>query len=450
MGPHRGRSLTRAPRRGPWPLALALAAAALWVAGCSGGGVASRYGSQQAVYEGDASVNGTGVFTTMLRNEGHEVYPVHYLGPNTQNRGDVVIWFSDDFFPPDPKAQQWLEDWLLARSGRTLIFVVRDYDAEPAYWAAVSPMASASQAPEVGRRAAAARGRFLAERNLLPLGKTDWGWFDYDGTLKPRRVTTLSGDPRWVSGVDATKAEIELFGRLLPKGTGDEVVLTSQGDALVVRRAVGDSQIIVVANGSFLLNYSLVNQENRKLAGSLADELGDDKTIVCLETGGNPEIRETEPEFKMPGPFDEITQPPFAPIYLHLVALAIVFCFARWPIFGRPKDDVPKTPSDFGQHVRALGELLANSGNTTFARTKLMHYLQLARTERGARRGFVADSLALSTVSEAQEKAKTERPAAEEQPALPGKGPPQEDPRAEDPTAGSTDPLTQGPADQTE
>ncbi|MBI1903030.1 MAG: hypothetical protein HYS13_18175 [Planctomycetia bacterium] len=449
MGPNGRRSIEGAGRP-LWRPALALAAAALALAGCSADGVATQYGSQQAMYDGDASVNGMGVLAEMLRKGGHEVYPVPYLGPNTQNRGDVVVWFCTDYFPPDPKARQWLEDWLQARSGRTVVYVVRDYDAEPAYWAAVAPKASASQAQEVGCRAAAARGRFLSERNLLPLGKTDWGWFDYDGTLAPRRVTALAGDPDWIGGVDATKADIELFGRLLPSDPGDEVLVQSQGDALVVRRPVGDSQIVIVANGSFLLNFSLVNKENRKLAGALIDELGQDQTIVCLETGCNPEIREAEPEFKMPGPLDEITQPPFSPIYLHLVALAIVFCFVRWPIFGRPKDDAPRSPSDFGQHVRALGELLANSGNTTFARTKLMHYLQLARAERRAGRGFIADSTALSAVTESKEPSKTERPSGEEQQAPSAKTPSSEIPGADAPTADKTAHQTSGPADKTE
>src|SRR4029453_17248202 len=59
-----------------------------------------------------------------------------------------------------------------------------------------------------------------------------------------------------------------------------EPLLTSEGDTLAFRvennqpSGWGDAQVIVVANGSWLLNYPLVNHEHRKVAARLVNECG--------------------------------------------------------------------------------------------------------------------------------------------------------------------------------
>jgi hypothetical protein len=137
--------------------------------------------------------------------------------------------------------------------------------------------------------------------------------------------------------------------------------------------------VIVVTNGSFLLNLPLVNHEHRKLAGSLIDEVGVNRRVVFLEASGDPEVLDKEPEVSIPSGLDFLGVYPFNYILLQLAVAGMIFCFARLPIFGKPRDDQPTQLSDFGEHVSALGELLAKTGDYQFAASRLAHYQQIAR-----------------------------------------------------------------------
>ncbi|MCH8150377.1 MAG: hypothetical protein IH987_20765, partial [Planctomycetes bacterium] len=249
-------------------------------------------------------------------------------------RGDVEEYEGRDTRPED--------------DGRTLIYVGRDYDAAPAYWAQVAPTAPAAKRTEVGVRAQKARASFTSDRVALPAKPEDWGWFTMDGTMNTdakgapikRLPKQLTGHPNWTAGVDATKLDIELYGQITPKSEDDvEVLLASGADVLVSRRGVGKSQRIVVANGSFLLNFPLVNHQHRKLAGSLIAEVGEEKAVYFLESSSTPPLKDEEEASPMPTLFDFLEVPPVSYVLLHLVFVALIFGYSRWPIFGVPREE---------------------------------------------------------------------------------------------------------------
>ena len=138
----------------------------------------------------------------------------------------------------------------------------------------------------------------------------------------------------------------------------------------------------MVANGSFLLNAMLVNHEHRKLAGKLIDCLGAAKQrVVFLESGpGGPPLYDQEPAGESTG-VEIFHAWPTNWILLHLAAAGIVFCFARWPVFGRPREPEREAVADFGKHIDALAELLARSRDRTYAMARLLHYQQATRSD---------------------------------------------------------------------
>ena len=146
---------------------------------------------------------------------------------------------------------------------------------------------------------------------MLPATATDWGWFKIDGTLKYRKVATLDGAPRWISGIDPAKTHIVLNGRISTNDADDEVLLSSEGDPIVILKDDYGARIFIVANGSFLLNYGMVNQENRKLAAKLLAELPSSQSVMFVETGSSPMVSESEPESKLPNMFAEFGSEPF-------------------------------------------------------------------------------------------------------------------------------------------
>ena len=62
---------------------------------------------------------------------------------------------------------------------------------------------------------------------------------------------------------------------------------------------------------------------------------------------------------------------PLNGVLLHLAVLGLIFCFARWPIFGRPRVPAEASASDFAKHVEAMGELLRRTKDRAYAEAKL-------------------------------------------------------------------------------
>ena len=240
--------------------------------------------------------------------------------------------------------------------------------------------------------------------------RTDCKWFDIDWDADHRKVNSLSGMKAWTEGVDAKKVAIELNSRLLSKDSDCEVLLGSGEDMLVGRQTVGNSQLYIVANGSFLLNAMLVNHEHRKLAGKLIDAIGTPgKNVVFLESRPNffnseefkklkekkekrhstardrrlsarkdadnnetsPPIRNDDPTTSPPSGLEIADVWPTNWILLHFAAIGIIFCFWKLPVFGRPLAPDPPEASDFGKHIDAVAAMLKRSGDTKYARRAL-------------------------------------------------------------------------------
>lgn len=357
-------------------------AALLLLAGCQPE-LQTYYGQRKGPMS-DRSVNGTAAFSEMFEHRGHTVFSWSRLSPRLRKRADVIVWFPNDFKPPSRDVREWLERWLSAAPHRTLIYVGRDFDAAPWYWATAAPLAQASQASEYQVRQSLAQADFRSERGSLPASE-DCDWFTLDSQPASRRVRTLQGEPEWLDGVDPAQAAIHLYSRLVPPDEA-EVLLRSEKDVLVSRQPVGQSQLIVVANGSFLLNAMLVNHEHRKLANQLITEVGPPAQNVCfLESySGGPTIHSDDSWPGMPTGMEIFHIWPTNWILLHLAIVGILFCFSRYPIFGRPRQREAEAPSDFGRHIHALGDLLERSGDTAYAYARLMQYRQ-AKAEVGKR-----------------------------------------------------------------
>ena len=378
------------------PAALLAATLALVASGCGEpDSIDSTYGIRRGT-RGGKSVNGTVVLAEMFEQAGHRVRSWERLSPVLNTR-DVIVWFPNDFEPPTLEQRDFLETWLAGDSRRTLIYVGRDYDASIAYWEQVQRTAPPSQAREVSRRLAQARADHHSARAKMP-SEADCDWFTVRRDREPRHIGTLAG--QWSGAVDAAKTDIQLEGRLeFPRtgitarvGSTDDVhvepLLTSERDVLVGRVSHSDwitSKLIVVANGSFLLNLPLVNHEHRKLAGRLIGECGPSgQRVVFLESGpGGPRVAGDDPQAKYPTGIEPLTVAPLNVILLHLAALGILFCFSVFPIFGRPRRPEPDVTSYFGKHIDALGKLLGLTGDRDYALRRVTHYQQIVKRESG-------------------------------------------------------------------
>ncbi|MGH7134232.1 MAG: hypothetical protein ACREHD_00745, partial [Pirellulales bacterium] len=83
---------------------------------------------------------------------------------------------------------------------------------------------------------------------------------------------------------------------------------------------------------------------------------------------------------------------PFNVIFLQLGALGLIFCYSRFPIFGRPRPLAAPRLSDFGRHIAALASLLEKTGDRVYALNRVAHYQQTVRREPGRFRRSAAAS----------------------------------------------------------
>ena len=385
-----------------WPAlgigaAILLVALGWWFSGPATETLPVAYGKRRGG-ESARSVNGTSILNELFKQAGHRTSTFNRLSPRL-DKTDVIVWTPDDFSPPTAKQREFLETWLAAGSGRTIVYIGRDYDAAVAYWEKVQPPGNAPPSPEndeLVRQLARAKANWSARRSQMPVDEYA-RWFTVRKAGQKRKASQLGGP--WSDGIDAAKAEIQIEGRLdvpvvADVGTGEpaiptniDVLLESKGDPLATRLtdySWGDGQVIVLTNGSFVLNYPLVNHEHRRLAARLIAECGtESKRVVFLESGpGGPAILDKEPTAE-DSALAFLNVWPLNAIVIHLTILGIIFCLARSPIFGRPRELPPEPAADFGKHVAALGELLARTEDRHYAQSRLEQYRGLAKRDSG-------------------------------------------------------------------
>ena len=371
------------------------------------------------------SINGTSVLAEMFERQGATVTTVNRFSPRLE-RADIIVWAPDDAEPPSTKHRQYLNDWLAEREGRTVIYIGRDYDGTVDYWRQALPHAKPEQAAEYQRKLAEAISQQTIERRNQPSDQNA-GWFDLEA--KPYRTITKLEGP-WSAGIDPTKTKLELGVRYtVPEKNDDsiqyydygyvhEVLLSSNQEPLVMQVASPqwyDSQLLVVTNGSFLLNLPLVNQEHRKLAGRLieATEPRGRRVVFVESEAGGPPIRHREERPQPRTGFEMLTVWPLNVVLLHLLFWLLLVCVCLYPVFGRPRqlygviarrvtgatsplaslllsyrpediqDESPTTSGDFGRHLNALGEMLSLTSDHEYATAKLQHYHDHIKRDSG-------------------------------------------------------------------
>ena len=103
----------------------------LSIAGCGAPTPSSQYGDVH--YPGkSASINGLGIFQKLCDQAGSRCFVTNRLSPRL-DKADAIILIGNTFEPPAKEARDWLEDWLAAKAGRSVVYFGRDFDADVYY-----------------------------------------------------------------------------------------------------------------------------------------------------------------------------------------------------------------------------------------------------------------------------------------------------------------------------
>jgi hypothetical protein len=287
---------------------------------------------------------------------------------------EVIIWFPDRWEAPGEQVIERFERWLSTGDNRTLIYVGRDYDATSDYW---QHLLASSQGRE---RELILRESLRADvRNREPAfsSQQDCKWFATN--LWPQ---SQSGPGNVVSLESSGKVAGEVVWNryhLVPKQKTryvETLFETPQGDpfAFALTSARGN-RLIVVNNGSCLLNFGFVLPQRRLVAEKLLLELprrSEQVQVMLLESGPeDPPIRESRTvEQQLPW----IAEPPLKYIVPQLVLLGVLYCFVIFPMLGRPRRLIEEPTSRFGRHLEAIGRMWSQTGEIAEAKKTIERY----------------------------------------------------------------------------
>ncbi len=386
---------------------------ALIAAGCSKPVIETKYatGTGRA---GRASLHGTGLLVEAFRQAGHEVIFEHRFSKRL-DEADIVLWFPDDYGCLTDRQAEYIRDWLRSHPAGTWVYVRRDYQAVAAYVDRV--IGEVKDARMYWRFRA--RQVMEHQRRRLETRICQSAWFDVERLPAIMRVTRLSGERRWVDGLRTERTNLWLGEKIVPyrplvssgspgnagqeldspsplslapvedlsdgslsDGSGwytAQVLLDTEHGPFVVRFVSGRAgwgRLLLIANGSFLLNYGLIEPEHWKLVGALLDEWGKGKRVVFLSTEPMEEPSEGQEALRE---LPWYLTWPVSLILAHALWWGASLLSAWFPMFGPPARGTAVLAPSMGQHIEALGELLASAADREYSRRVLQEHAESFR-----------------------------------------------------------------------
>jgi Domain of unknown function (DUF4350) len=351
--------------------------AALVANGCGPSAVDTSYGRSRG-----SSINGTGVLAELFRQRGDEVRAAVRLSDTLSEWADVLVRFSPHPGPPDTDEGQWMLGWLRGRPGRRLVYVVRDFDAEPEFWAEIIKAQPKDAKPKLLDR--------LKENleqskgwvgDLPPKPKTParvGEWFAVDPKPSAPSTCTNLGGP-WAEEVDAGSSAISKHEGFRVDEDDQPVLLRGDGSPLAIAWTLDNgSRVLALANASFLLNASLLNRARRPLATRVVDWTGPGSSHVAFVEGDdvmaaqNPDGNASSSSSSSPFRLFQVS--PFGRIAAHILIFLLLLALAYAVRLGRPRPEPPSGVERPSAHPEALGVLLARTGRADTARALLEVY----------------------------------------------------------------------------
>ncbi|MEC7430495.1 MAG: DUF4350 domain-containing protein [Planctomycetota bacterium] len=401
--------------------AIGVRLALLLILGVQGTGVMGqdrlpvRYGQRGG--QGRVSLNGTSAFARLLQEYDHDldVQSTSRLTPRI-DRHDALFWFPDSDREDYTEEHERLEEWLRSGTDRRLIIVGRHYDATIDYLTQIGQSEDSEQGLDYRRWLAEAVS--VSHLESLEQQETYFdGWVEW--TPGSRRRSSQVGGP-WAAGLENANLTTSRYPNI-PSSEDQkshptrsyEVKLEADGKPFAV--AIQDSlwnggEVIVISNGSFLLNYGLTDERNRQVVANMLDDLGveDDADLLFDSNHGLRDVlflesdeaglrvmqREESGQKTM---WDWMTEWPFSFFIPHFLVLGILIYFVFYPIFGRPKNLALPSSTDFGQHVEALGELMEKTRDRAYAIQHINHYYEQTKSDSRGLGSSAASSLQKTT-----------------------------------------------------
>lgn len=354
----------------------------LLAAGCAGG-LEEDYGRVRG-----SSLNGTSAVAELFRQRGDKVLVARHLSEDVYDGADTIVRFAPYPGVPDSRESDWYVDWLWDDPSHRLIYVPRDYEADVDYWSAVLDRLPPDAQPGARARAESLlRQARDAEMKDRPPGAESpsnlEGWF----SIEPAEGTAesvVSLDGPWAAGIEPWRARLPRNDILtLDDPESGRVLLRAGPSALAIEADTSDGKVLVVANGSFLLNGALLNAARRPLAKRVVDWAsegldGGSRTVVFVE--GESPWEEPEKSSGMPSGFSLLRRRTHLRwVVAHMIVFGLLACLAASVRLGRPRPAPASGADRPAAHAEALGDLLRRTRDTRAATDMLEAYRRWRR-----------------------------------------------------------------------
>ncbi|QDV22350.1 hypothetical protein [Aureliella helgolandensis] len=405
----------------------------------------------------DRGLNGLGLHRKLWEQAGARCSTPQRLSPKLDDV-DVIVLVGQGYAPPGKMARDWLEDWLAEETGRTVIYFGRDFNAEVYYREKTLGMESDADRRRAAEDLAGVLSTELKQRVFDLSESTFCGWFYLD-TTAPRRAYTdfkgpwadaLNDQPgEWSVGVTLHPPEPSRWQSQLPSWLGkktngtaspplvqqagqsdavtqrsqwtvreldsqdawdaefedvavDTVLLSGEDDRPLVYTLSGEeyagSQIVIVANGAPMLNGSMVEPLQQRIAEKIVTQCLPAQRVALLAYDRAGLLISDAPEQDPRGlGLEMLTVWPLSAITMPAALFGILLCTALLPILGRPQVLRRRSVSDFGMHVEAIGKMLNATRDQRYSEQTIREYFRKVRGEappewleaepRGAGRG---------------------------------------------------------------
>jgi hypothetical protein len=325
------------------------------------------------------SINGTSTFTSMFEAAGRSVTTKSYI-PSQLDRFDTIVWFPDRQQVPSAAVITHLDEWMQRGYGRTVIYVGRSYSADADYWAAVATRASAAERRSFRRQQSIAQAE-SHQWFYFPQSACDWFSLTLNRESPVGQVYEIGSNGRKRQSLTTAR-----FGDLILSPSNPPINNMLESRNLVVIhgepfafRLVDDrcdGQVIVINNGSTLLNFPLTQDANRQWASQLIDEtIGE---VLFLESGETDPIIGGTPTATS---WSWVGQPPIRYIAPQVILVGVVAVACLYPILGRPRRVEPPILNRFRRHIEEIANLLRRSNDTSQAMDVISEYRKIERRE---------------------------------------------------------------------
>ena len=409
---------------------LALCLFLICFAGCGLGSIDDDGFGRIRNNNGYGAIDGISGFVHLLKARGLNVRQSSRISPQIE-RYDTIIWAPNRDHPPSDAAIERLERWIKdGRGGRQVVFIGPGFRSRKLLDKKQIEIADDENLERAVRR--------YQEKQIQDNFRTGF-YYWYGGgdgeTCDWYELTEIENEPieevsgEWADGYSADELELysgiydfKIPANLQPApasetndddqndvdddddddddsygnvGYYDEravVLLEGDGHNLVYRippkfdyynyydgSENDTSGVYVVANGSFLQNYGLVNPGNQQLANKVADLCSGE--VLVLQSGPQP-IEVTESLAPEKNGWEWLSKRPLRDIVPFFLLLATFTFFVVFPIHGRPKRIQLRPEKTFADHIRATGQLLKASRGRDWAKQVMQKHFDVSSDKK--------------------------------------------------------------------